>query len=133
MEVHIYVRFWILKVDCTQYGDLWTSMQGHCFFEVGQGRQQFSVGFIKLISFVLGAGVALAPIHLPLEAHRRRSEMTQNYWMMVERYPNLKEEVGNSISNCKISSLIDRKLARWSTASCALALACQPSVSNEIK
>ena len=30
--------------------------------------------------------------------------MTINYWMMVERYPNLKEEVGGSILGCEISS-----------------------------
>jgi hypothetical protein len=29
--------------------------------------------------------------------------------MMVERYPNLKEEVGGSILGCEISSLLDRK------------------------
>ena len=29
-----------------------------------------------------------------------------NYWMMVERYPNLKEEVGSSIPGCEISSLL---------------------------
>jgi hypothetical protein len=33
--------------------------------------------------------------------------------MMVERYPNYKDEVGGSNSGCEISSL----LARWSTAS----------------
>jgi hypothetical protein len=36
-------------------------------------------------------------------------EMTLNYWMMVERYPNLKEEVGGSISGCETSSLLDIK------------------------
>ena len=50
-------------------------------------------------------------------------EMTLNYWMMVERYPNLKEEVGNSILGCEISSLPDGKLVGWSFASYALALA----------
>jgi hypothetical protein len=49
---------------------------------------------------------------------------------MVERYPNLKKEVGGSIPDCEISSLLDRKLARWSTASCALTPARQPSVSK---
>jgi hypothetical protein len=29
------------------------------------------------------------------------SEMTLNYWMMVERYPNIKEEVGGSIPDCE--------------------------------
>ena len=42
------------------------------------------------------------------------SEMTLNYQMMVERYPNLKEEVGGSTPDCEISSLLDKKLARWS-------------------
>jgi len=59
------------------------------------------------------------------------SETTLNYWMMVERYPNLKEEVGGSIPACEISSLLDEKLAKWSTTSCALALACRPSVSKK--
>ena len=49
--------------------------------------------------------------------------MTLNYWMMVERYPNLKEEVGRSIPGCVISSLLDRNLA----------LAYRPSVSNQKK
>ena len=44
--------------------------------------------------------------------------MTLNYWMMVERYPNLKEEVGGSIPGHEISSLLDKNLA----------LACRPSV-----
>jgi hypothetical protein len=49
---------------------------------------------------------------------------------MVERYPNLKEEVGSLISGCEISSLHDEKLTRWLIASCALALACWPSASK---
>ena len=58
-----------------------------------------------------------------------RVETALNYWIMVEIYPNLKEEVGGSILSCEISSLLDIKLAMWSTAFCALALACRPSVS----
>jgi hypothetical protein len=53
--------------------------------------------------------------------------------MMMERYPNLKKEVGGANPNCEISSLLDAKLARWSTTSCVLALACRPSVSNQKK
>jgi hypothetical protein len=53
--------------------------------------------------------------------------------MMMERYPNIKEEVGGSISRCEISSLLDGKLVRWPTASYALALACRPSVSRRKK
>jgi len=56
--------------------------------------------------------------------------MTLNYWMMLERDPNLKEEVGGSIHSSVISSLLDRKLVTQSTASCALALAYQPFVSK---
>jgi hypothetical protein len=55
--------------------------------------------------------------------------MTLNYRMMVERYPNLKKEVGGSNPDYEISSLPGGKLAKWSTASCALALTCQSSVS----
>jgi hypothetical protein len=51
------------------------------------------------------------------------SETTLNYKMMVERYPTLKKEVGGLIPGCEISSLLDRELARWSTASGALAIA----------
>ena len=61
------------------------------------------------------------------QLHGHGPETSLNYLMMVERYPNLKEEVGGSIPNCEISSLLDRKLARWSSASYALALACRPS------
>ena len=59
--------------------------------------------------------------------------MNLNVWMMVERYPNLKEELGGWILGCEISSLLDRLFARWSTASFALTLAFRPSVSNEKK
>ena len=48
----------------------------------------------------------------------------------MERYPNLKEEVGSSNPGYEFSSLLDGKFARWSIASCALALACRPSVSK---
>jgi len=57
--------------------------------------------------------------------------MTLHYWRMVERYPNLKEQVGDSIPGCEIFSLLDKKLVRWSTAYCASALACRLSVSNK--
>jgi hypothetical protein len=40
------------------------------------------------------------------------SEMTLNYWMIVERYPNLKEEVGSLIPGWEISSLLDRKTCK---------------------
>jgi hypothetical protein len=59
-----------------------------------------------------------------------QSETTLNYRMMVERYPNLKEEVGGSDSGWEISSLPNGHLARWSIASCALALAYRPFVSK---
>jgi hypothetical protein len=49
--------------------------------------------------------------------------------MMVERYPNLKKEVGGSNPDYEISSLLGGKLAKWSTASYALALACKFSIS----
>jgi hypothetical protein len=52
---------------------------------------------------------------------------------MVERYPDLKEEVCGSIHSCEISFLPEGKLARWSIASCALALAYWPSVSKKKK
>ena len=60
-------------------------------------------------------------------------KMTLHYWMMVERYPNLNDEVRGSIPSYEISSLLDEKLARWSIVSCALALACRPSVSKKEK
>jgi hypothetical protein len=42
----------------------------------------------------------------------KRSKMTLNFWMMVERYPNLKEEVGGSIPGCEISSLLGKKTCK---------------------
>jgi hypothetical protein len=63
----------------------------------------------------------------------RQYEMTLNYMMMVERYPNLKEEVDGSMPGYEISSLLDRKLVGWSIASCALVLACRPSISKKRK
>jgi hypothetical protein len=53
--------------------------------------------------------------------------------MMVERYPNPKEEVGVSIPDHKISYVLDRIHAKQSTASCALAFACRPFVSKKKK
>ena len=40
--------------------------------------------------------------------------------MMMEKYSNLKEEVGGSIPGCEISSLPGGKLAMWSTTSYAI-------------
>jgi hypothetical protein len=51
--------------------------------------------------------------------------------MILERYPNLKEEVGDLNPGCEIFSLPDGKLVKWSNASCALALACLPLVSKK--
>jgi hypothetical protein len=48
----------------------------------------------------------------------------------MERHSNLKEKDGGSLPSCEISSLLDINLARWSTASCTLALACRPIVSK---
>jgi hypothetical protein len=42
----------------------------------------------------------------------KRFEMTLSYWMMVERYPNLKEEIGGSIPSWEISSLLDKKICQ---------------------
>jgi hypothetical protein len=58
------------------------------------------------------------------------SKTTSNYRMVVERCPNFNEEVGGLNPGCEIPSLPDGKLAMWSIASCALALACLPSVSK---
>ena len=89
----------------------------------------------KTIQNIQVAGVlqiiTLLQIPIASKDHQMRSETTLNYWMMVERYPNLKEEVGGSISGCEISSLFDKELAKWSTASYALALAYRSSVSNK--
>lgn len=50
---------------------------------------------------------------------KKKLEMTLNYWVMLERYPNLEKRF---YSECEISSLLDIKLAMWSTTSCALAM-----------
>jgi hypothetical protein len=48
-------------------------------------------------------------IEIPVLPSPTSDEMTLNYWMIVERYPNLKEEVGGSIPGCEISSLLDKR------------------------
>jgi hypothetical protein len=53
--------------------------------------------------------------------------------MMVDRFSNLKEEVVGSIPGYEVSSPSDGKLVKWSTASCALALACRPFVLKYIQ
>jgi hypothetical protein len=58
--------------------------------------------------------------------------MTLKYWMMVEGYPNLKEEVGGSIPDYEIFSLHE-KLTGWSSASYVLALACRSFFSKRKK
>ena len=58
------------------------------------------------------------------------SETTLNYQTMMERYPRLKKEVGGLIPDCDISSLLDRKVVKWSTTSYALVLGCRPFVSK---
>ena len=55
-----------------------------------------------------------------------RSETTLNYWMMLDKYSHLKEEVGNSITGCEI-------LVLGFPASYALVLVGQPSVSKNYK
>ena len=63
------------------------------------------------------------------ELHCFWSKTTLNYRIMVERYPNLHEEVGGSLPGCEISSTWQITI-RWSIASCALALACWYFVSK---
>ena len=70
-------------------------------------------------------------IHVVLNFNRFLSETTLNYQMLMARYPNLKEEFDGSIPGCEISSLLDIKLVRWSTASCALTMACRHYVSKQ--
>ena len=55
------------------------------------------------------------------------SKTTLNYWMMAERYIPKSQEVSNLIPRCEISSLLARKLVRWSIASYGLMLASRPS------
>lgn len=68
-----------------------------------------------------------------LNQKRLWSETTLNYRMMVERYTNLKEEVGCSIPSSEISFLRYRILAGWSTATGTLLLVCRPSISKNKK
>ena len=56
--------------------------------------------------------------------------MSSHIGWQIEKQ-RIKEEVGGLIPDCEISSLLDRKLVRWSIASCALALACRHSVSKK--
>lgn len=57
-----------------------------------------------------------------------RSETALDNWMVVEGCPNVKEEGGGSIPSYEFSSLLDGKLVKWLIVSCALALACRPSI-----
>jgi hypothetical protein len=59
--------------------------------------------------------------------------MTLNYWMIVERYPNLKEEAVQfpTMKSPLYSKKKKKTLAIWSTASCALTLACRLSISKK--
>ena len=50
---------------------------------------------------------------------------------LVERYPNLKEDVDGLIPNCEISSLLHRIFDKWSTVCYALVLTCWPSISKK--
>ena len=73
------------RVNCTQYGDLWTNnfqeCKGNVFFEVGWARQQLSDGF-KKISNLLWV-VAQVPIHLPLKARRGVFNVPYDrYWLL---------------------------------------------------
>ena len=47
---------------------------------------------------------------MSVKPHLSWFETTLNYWIMVERYPNLKEEVGDLIPDCETSSLIDYEI-----------------------
>ena len=59
------------------------------------------------------------------------SKTTLNYWMMVEEYPTLKEEVlAFRFPAMKSALCLTNYWYRWSTALCALAIACRPSVSK---
>ena len=53
------------------------------------------------------------------------SKTTPNYWMMVERYPNLKEEVGGSILKCEYPLYLTKNLSSGHLLSGALAMACR--------
>ena len=58
------------------------------------------------------------------------SEMTVHYWMMVEGYPNLKEEVGGSIPAMK-SPLYMTETYQVVTCLLCFTLVCRPSISNK--
>ena len=65
--------------------------------------------------------------------NRLCSEMTLNYWMMVDKIPTSQGRGWRFDS--RLWNLLStwHKLARWSTASCALVLACRPSISKKKK
>ena len=58
-------------------------------------------------------------LHVHLEVNPLWSEMILNYRRMMERYPNLKEEVSNLNPGCEISSLPDEKTCQVVNYSCA--------------
>ena len=87
---------------------------------LGQPLDNFYLGSHNFMVMALGSSYELnLCLHYKLDR------------MMVEGYPILMEEVGASTLGCEISSLLDKKkIARWSTASCALTLAYRPSMSE---
>ena len=85
----------------------------------GRGDQFYFFHLLVLLDLLAHESV----LSRTMEVGPSSSVMTLNYWMMVERYPNLKEKVGGSIPGCEISSLLDKNLA----------LACRPSVSKKRK
>jgi hypothetical protein len=56
--------------------------------------------------------------------------MTLNYWMIVERYPNLKEEAVQ-FPTMKSPLYSTKKNTCYMVASCALTLACRLSISKK--
>jgi hypothetical protein len=97
-----------------------------CFIQLFEVFQQFKFQHIldNEIQPIMHYSIGKV---LKLRMKRIWSKMTLNYRMMVGRYPNLKEEVGKSISGYEIFSLPNGKLVMWSTVSCALALAIKKS------
>jgi hypothetical protein len=75
-------------------------------------------------SSLCGSLIAIKNI---LSSCPRRPQIIGCWWSDTQIQ---RKVIGSSIIGCEISSQLDKKITTWSIASCALSLACRPSVSK---
>ena len=113
--LYISIESWKQKCYSLKIG-LWVKKSGFMISDTTLSLRSMKDSRNQCLGTLLGINGQNASAS---KSNRYWSEVILNYWVMVEGYPNFKEEVGGSNPGCEISSLLDGKLARWSTASCA--------------